>query len=570
MNLKNIKPSLENIISTMANLTNMEYAVFNTNSELVSSTQIYLQRKGRNVHSASIEEVLNLGNVIVNKPGLMNSCIGCRFVNNCPSTIEVLSCIKLNGIPVGVLSLTSFSQEGHTLIEENIRNYMNVLENTSQLISMFAQNEISNNNIQMLHKVIHEITKENNSSYIIIDKNGLLVHWDQEFEDLLSYCNLYTQTIDIIFPENICNWILSTSKPRKKYSISESFQGIIHITPLIIEFDIIGYFLKLEKDVGPSKQYLHQDYLDSIITNDCKINNIKNRIRKLSTSSSSVLITGKTGTGKELIAKAIHYTSNRSDNPFVSINCANIPDSLFESELFGYEEGAFTGAKKGGKLGIFEMANGGTVFLDEIGELQEHLQAKLLRVLQESTIQRLGSVTPISVDIRVIAATNQDLESMMEENRFREDLFYRLNVIPICLPPLNERIDDIELLTRHFINKYNKKLFKNVKDISKEALDILKSYPWPGNIRELENAIEYAINMEEADMIEIDNLPDRIAKFTVKERFDFKESIAQKEMDLIVSTLNKYGWNLSGKEKASEELGISIRTLYRKLASLEK
>ncbi len=570
MNLKSIKPSLENIVSAMANLTNMEYAIFNTDSELVSSTQIYLQRKGRNVHSASIEEVLNLGNVIVNKPGLMKSCIGCRFVNNCPSTIEVLSCIKLNGIPIGVLSLTSFSQEGHALIEENTRNYMNILENISHLISMFAQNEISNNNNQMLHKAIDEIIKENNSNYIIIDKGGFLIHWDQEFEDLFSYCNLYTQTIDIIFPESITNWIFSTNKPGKKYFVTEIFQGLIHLTPFKIGSDIVGYSLKLEKNVGPSKKYLHQDYLDSIITNNYKINNIKDKIRKLAASSSSVLITGKTGTGKELIAKAIHYSSNRSDNPFVSINCANIPDSLFESELFGYEEGAFTGAKKGGKLGIFEMANGGTIFLDEIGELQEHLQAKLLRVLQENTIQRLGSITPIPVDIRVIAATNQDLESMMEEDKFREDLFYRLNVIPIYLPLLNERIDDIDLLAKHFIDKYNKKLFKNIKGISKEALDLLKSYSWPGNIRELENAIEYAINMEETNMIEVNNLPDRITKFLVKERLDFKESVAQKEKDLIISTLNKYGWNLSGKEKASEELGISLRTLYRKLESLEK
>jgi len=268
------------------------------------------------------------------------------------------------------------------------------------------------------------------------------------------------------------------------------------------------------------------------------------------------------------VAKAIHYTSKRANNPFIPINCANIPDSLFESELFGYEEGAFTGAKKGGKLGLFELANGGSIFLDEIGELPIYLQAKLLRVLQENAIQRLGSITNIPVDIRIIAATNQDLESMVNENKFRADLFYRLNVIPIYLPPLNQRLSDIDILSTHFIEKYNRKLMKNINNISKEALELMKSYSWPGNVRELENTIEYAINMEDTEIIHIESLPHRIRK-KANGKNDFKELIAQKEADLIINVLNKHGWDLEGKQKASKELGISIRTLYRKLKELE-
>lgn len=568
IDLKSLKSSLANIVSTMANLTNMEYAIFNTNAELVSSTQIYLQRKGLKVHLTSIEEVLNQGNVIVNKPGLMKSCVGCRFVNNCPSTIEILSCIKLNGEPIGVVSLTSFSQEGHNMIEENIRIYTDMLEDISNLISMFAFNENSKKDTQVLHEIISNIIEETEDNYLIVDNRGLLIHWTKGIEELFSYCDLYTQTIDLMFPKDITNWIFNEEKQGKKYCVIEGFKGILYSRPLKIEEDIVGYILKLEKDKNSSNSHIKEDYLGSIISNDYKIENIKSQIKKISNSSSSVLITGDTGTGKEVVAKAIHYTSKRANNPFIPINCANIPDSLFESELFGYEEGAFTGAKKGGKLGLFELANGGSIFLDEIGELPIYLQAKLLRVLQENAIQRLGSITNIPVDIRIIAATNQDLESMVNENKFRADLFYRLNVIPIYLPPLNQRLSDIDILSTHFIEKYNKKLMKNINNISKEALELMKSYSWPGNVRELENTIEYAINMEDTEIIHIESLPHRIRK-KANGKNDFKELIAQKEADLIINVLNKHGWDLEGKQKASKELGISIRTLYRKLKELE-
>lgn len=567
INLYDLKPNLVNIISTMSSLTNMEYAVFNTKAELVSSTQIYLKMKGKNVHSASIEEVLNQGNVIVNKPGHMKSCIGCRFVNNCPSTIEMLSCIKLNGDPIGVVSLTSFSLEGHNMIEENIRIYMDILENISSLISMFALNENSKKHTHILRKVIDELIEDVPNDCLIVDKKGFFTHCNKGIQYLFSYCDFYTQTIDLMFPKDISNWIIHSINPSKKYCIFEGFQGTIYSTPLKMEGEIVGYILKLEKDKKILSSSLQQDYLGYIISNNRKMNTIKEMIKRIANSSSSVLITGCTGTGKEMVAKAIHNISNRSNHPFVPINCANIPESLFESELFGYEEGAFTGARKGGKLGIFEMANGGTIFLDEIGELPQHLQAKLLRVLQENTIQRLGSIVSIPINTRVIAATNQNLESLIDQDKFRNDLFYRLNVIPIHLPPLNERLDDIEILTSHFIDKYNKKLNKNINDISEEALTAMKSYSWPGNVRELENAIEYAINIEDANTIQINNLPNRIISCKTKSD-NLEKLVTVKETNIIINSLDRYGWDLKGKEKTAEELGISIRTLYRKLKKL--
>ncbi len=216
---------------------------------------------------------------------------------------------------------------------------------------------------------------------------------------------------------------------------------------------------------------------------------------------STVLIRGETGTGKELFARALHSASSRSDEIFIPVNCAAIPDTLLESELFGYEEGAFTGASKGGKQGLFELANGGTLFLDEIGEISGPLQAKLLRVLQDKKIRRIGGSREISVDVRILAATNRNLEDMIANDRFREDLYYRLNVIPLYIPALRERREDIPLLAQYFLQRFTAKLNKQVDAISEAALHTLEHYHWPGNIRELENVIERAVNIVDGSVL---------------------------------------------------------------------
>lgn len=569
VDLKNLKFDLNNVVSTISNLTDMEYAIFNVNAELISSTKEYSERKGQIVHTASIDEVLTQGNVIVNKPGMMPSCEGCRFVKNCPSKIEILSCIKLNDTSIGVVSLTSFSQEGHNIIEENVKNYMEILKYISNLVSMFAANENTKKEKRLMKHIIEEVIESSNHNHLILNNEGLLMYWDSGIINLFSYCDLYTQSIDLMFPKEITNWIFSSTKACQKYCVSDKFEGVIELTPIKVENDISGYSLQLNKSDKKLEPISNLDSLGAIITRNSKMDEIKNIVIKLTNSKSSVLITGETGTGKELVAKALHYSGDRAHSPFIPINCANIPDSLFESEIFGYEEGAFTGARKGGKPGLFETANGGCIFFDEIGEMPVHLQAKLLRVLQDNNIRRLGSTNSFPVDVRVIAATNKDLEDMIIEGTFREDLFYRLSVIPIDLPPLRKRVEDIDILTIHFIEKYSLRLDKNVTDISKAALGLIKSYSWPGNIRELENAIEYAINMEETNTIQAHNLPQKL-RDTKNTELDLKDAITQREIDLITDTLNKYGWDSKGKNKASEVLGISTRTIYRRLKELDK
>ena len=306
---------------------------------------------------------------------------------------------------------------------------------------------------------------------------------------------------------------------------------------------------------------------------------------KIAGSDSTVLIRGESGTGKELFARAIHNHSSRKDGPFVAINCGAIPETLLESELFGYEDGAFTGAKKGGKIGKCQLANGGTLFLDEVGDIPIFLQVKFLRMLQERTIEKVGGNKDIPIDIRVIAATNRNLETMIEDGEFRSDLYYRLNVIPIFIPPLRERSEDILVISRHFMEKYSKHLRKHVHDMTPQAAKILTDYPWPGNIRELENTIECALNVESQEILTSFSIPARIktpkqeaASYSAEllraetETFSqaappaaskLRDSRRKSEIDEVLKALDKYGWDTKGKKNAAASLGIGIATLYR-------
>ncbi|MDD5528597.1 MAG: sigma-54 dependent transcriptional regulator [bacterium] len=300
---------------------------------------------------------------------------------------------------------------------------------------------------------------------------------------------------------------------------------------------------------------------DNIIGNSTAIQEVLNQVARVSKSSSTVLILGESGTGKELIAKAIHYSSLRTAYPFVPVACAALPDTLLEAELFGYEKGAFTGAQQERK-GRFEIADKGTLFLDEIGDIPLSTQVKLLRVLQEQEFEKLGSNKPIKVDVRVISATNQPLEQRIKEGTFREDLYYRLNVVPIIIPPLRERKEDISLLIEHFLKKYGTKIGKTIEGINSEAKEILLRYNWPGNVRELENIIERAVVMTRNNIIQPDDLPKTVLT-TGKAKDNF--SIEYMEKLHIEEVLKKTNWNLT---KSAELLKIHRNTLREKIRNL--
>jgi transcriptional regulator with PAS, ATPase and Fis domain len=281
-------------------------------------------------------------------------------------------------------------------------------------------------------------------------------------------------------------------------------------------------------------------------------------------TDSTILVCGESGTGKELIARAIHYRSGRASNPFVSINCGALPENLLESELFGHVKGSFTGAIKD-KDGLFKVASGGTFFLDEVGETSPAIQVKLLRVLQEREIIPVGGTSPIKVNARLIAATNADLEKAVQEDTFRADLYYRLNVIPIVIPPLRHRRDDIPLLVEHFLGKASEKTGEK-KTITNEAIDLLTEYEFPGNVRELENIMERAVILQEGEQVDVEDLPDKVRMRKRSQRgIDVGRAsmtLEELEKEYLISVLEETNWQ---KKKASTILGINASTLYRKI-----
>lgn len=468
--LESAHTDIELLITVLSKALGLELAVFDNQGRLVTSTVTYLQHKGHDTHTRFVEGVLASGNVLAFEPGHMDLCAGCRFQDRCPATAEILQSIGAESPhPLGVLSLSSFTDEGRTRLTQHRDMFLGMLRETCKLIAAIVAHEQP------------ECPRVRRLEW------GSLVSFEDIKGDSRAIC-----------------------------ALKETAQHVAR---------------------GPS----------------------------------TVLLMGETGTGKELLARAIHNRSPRADGPFVAVNCAGIPETLLESELFGYEEGAFTGARKGGKPGRLDLAQKGTLFLDEIGDMPLHLQAKLLRVLQERSIERVGGTGPIPIDVRLIAATNKNIEDLVDRGLFRQDLYYRINVIPLSIPPLRERPEDIEVLASFFLTKYRQAVRGRAAGFTQVAMDCLKQYSWPGNVRELENAVEYATNMETGPLVEREHLPPRLRSvpLCVDNPVSLEERVKDYERRIIGQTLDKYGWDLNGKADAARELGIGIRTLYRKLAEKE-
>jgi len=404
------------------------------------------------------------------------------------------------------------------------------------------------------------LLKENNYDLVLADLNMP----EMSGIDVLKELKIFKHEQDLI---------VMTAYASVDSAIEAMKQGAVDYITKPFKVDEIK--LAIEKSIDRKRLISENQFLKKQLQGDHSFDKfigasetvvmLKKLAMRVASSDSTVLIRGESGTGKDLIAQAIHHHSPRCAGPFITINCAALPDTLLESELFGHRKGAFTGAIKD-KEGLFKVADGGTFFLDEVGSTSTALQVKLLRMLEDKKVTPVGDTKPVEVDVRLIAATNSDLEEDVRMDRFRADLFYRLNVIPIHIPPLRERKEDIEMLVRHFVSRYCEKLNLPIKQISEEAMDLLKTYQWPGNVRELENTIERAVLLNRTERLEVPDFPEKLRRPAhaplVKETEAATPTLESIEKAYIHYVLTQAGGK---KSEAAKILGIDTSTLYRKI-----
>lgn len=579
-NLKYIREDIQNIAEAIVAVLGIDVTIVDDDLTRVAGTGIYLEKIGEKIsgYSAFNKCLIEQIEIIIDDPSCNDICNECSNSGDCKEFAEVCCPIISEGVIYGVIGLIAFTEEQAKVIKNNKDVLMNFLGKMADLISNKIKAQVKAYELELEKKKLETLVNGIDKAIVSIDVDGNIDKYNLKFKKVFNLENN-------INGKNIFKLLEFIKKPSRdnfKKEKSHSFnykldgyelKGIYNINEIILKKELKGYVIDFIDNKDAIKNYnkINKDYsitLENIIGNSSIINSVKKEALIASKSTSTVLITGESGTGKELFARAIHNHSNRCENPFVAVNCAAIPDNLLESELFGYEEGAFTGAKKGGKLGKFEIANKGTIFLDEIGDMSLHLQAKLLRVLQEKELNKIGAKSNKFIDVRIIAATNKDLEKMVLKGTFREDLYYRLNVIPISLPNLRQRKDDIPDLIDFMIKEYSRKLEKHVTGIDKNVLDVMLEYKWPGNIRELQNIIEYGVNMSIGEIITLDVIPNKLKNVELEEvlvQNDKIRTLEELEKAEIIKALHKYKDYKKDKELVAKALGISRATLYRKL-----
>lgn len=568
-----IQDDVINYANIISRISHVDVEVMDKSLHRVAGTGVFRNRINENMENESFiyRKVLRTGEtLVVQDPKIDEICHECPTKENCCETFEISTPIKLYNDTIGVIGMMSNDEDSKKVITENLDDYLALLSQISDFIAAKAYEYNDMKRLKETLEGLEDVSEHVDQGVLIIDNKNRLININESAKDQLGLGdhNLYQEieinnTGDVIEDAdeyeikigkstyNIVGNLVEMEKHNNRIRKILIFSNLRHILNRRHENQSTVYPLAIENIIGTSDE----------------TEKLREEILKFSKSNSTVLITGESGTGKEMVATAIWKSSDRKDKPFVAINCGAIPEPLLESELFGYVKGAFTGADSSGKVGKFELANGGIIFLDEIGDMPLYLQVKLLRVLQEREITRLGSNRKIPLDVRVISATNKNLKEMVKQNQFREDLYYRLNVIPIHISPLRDRIPDIEPIIFHIIKRYSELSDKKVKKIDEETLNILKLYPWPGNVREVENTIEYMINMMDSDgILDKETLPENILFSDSEENVERKiYTLAELEKEEIKKALEIFGDDTDGKKEIAKELGIGIATLYRKI-----
>ncbi|HQE65857.1 MAG TPA: sigma 54-interacting transcriptional regulator [Bacillota bacterium] len=590
--LKLIDYKIQSLAESLSSILNVETTVVDEHLLRIAGTGDFYHRINESSPENSLfAKVLKSGKAELNLYDKKNPiCQTCNSSDTCKELKSMILPIKVENDIIGVASFVSFNAAQDQLMVEKKEEYLELLKHFAESIEKEIMSIKMVNKLNMGIAEINGIINSINRSIIILNKEQRIIYINSKAIKSLninfSADKIINKRISSIIKnfkaedtnnkEVIGSWTISGKPVKVIYKINYIILDNKNVST-IINFDTLDEIISIAMTYNSDDETT----FENIIGRSQIMQDVIEKAKIAAKSDSTIFLHGTSGTGKELFARSIHNASYRKDGPFVAVNCAALPENLIESELFGYEKGAFTGASQKGKTGKFEQANNGTLFLDEIADLPLHLQAKLLRVLQDKKIDRIGGSSQINVNVRIISATHKNLEEMVRNNEFREDLFYRLNVIPLHLPSLKDRGEDVLLCSEYIIKKLCLKMNKSPKRISKDVETMFMGYSWPGNVRELENVLEYAINFSFDDEITAENLPEYfLAKYAKKDNVDESINIESPEIDnlksldditkeyekkLLRNLLSKYGNDTAAKKKIAEKLGMSITTLYRKL-----
>ncbi|EMH4161575.1 sigma-54-dependent transcriptional regulator [Pluralibacter gergoviae] len=574
--LMQIQPTIQKFARMLSSVVQLEVEIVDSALYRVAGTGMFSKQLGQklNTNSRLLRYIIDTKKEkVVTHSRFDPLCKDCTNKQECAEKAFLGTPVIYQNQCVGVISLVALTREQQARINANVQEFSDYVRHVSTIVvSRFLQDQASGENIQKIFLTMIEN----------MDQGVLVIGNDQK----VKFAN---ETALKIMGFNQSS-VIGKAIQFQPLTFEDNFKHghMQHIISFDDRKELIIGQLHAVQDQWLFLMAFHQSHSSAdfsaaqegpqieALVGECRpMRQLKKLITRIAPSPSSVMIVGESGTGKEVVARAIHKLSDRQAKPFIAINCAAIPEQLLESELFGYVKGAFTGASANGKTGLIQAANSGTLFLDEIGDMPLTLQAKLLRAIESREIQPVGASHPVPVDIRIISATNQNLDQYIAEGKFREDLYYRLNVIPLRLPPLRERQDDIELLIHYFLHLHTRRLNLVYPGVAQDVLDLLRRYRWPGNIRELSNLMEYLVNVTPSgEIIDMSLLPPNLlsssdiiepaASGSAAAGGSQEESVTaleEMERQMIRDALSRY----SNKKQAADELGIGIATLYRKI-----
>ena len=572
--LSDIKSTVQQTAEAIAAALKIEVEIADADLIRVAGTGKYKSRCGCQMDEGFVyRHVMTTGAaVIIDNPGFNELCNPCPCRGHCQEYSEVAIPIRADDQIIGVIGLVSFDEEQTKRLMDNKQSLLLFLEKMAELLVGKVVENQQNHESELLTSQLLTVLNLLHDGILLINAQQKVTHYNTLAATLLDIDTKQEQVLYQLLDDKKLWLAVVRGEPfsgpiQGKRVVTQLYCDVVPIKKdgviegAVISVKDIKQIKKLVKEATVSEIETH---FSQIVGDSPKMKALKAMALHVAPSKATLLIQGESGTGKELLARAIHQSSKRKGHAFISINCGAIPENLLESELFGYEEGSFTGARRGGKLGKFELAQNGTIFLDEIGDMPLHLQVKILRVLQERTVERVGGTRSIPIDVRIIAATHRDLDEMVKTGEFREDLYYRLNVIPLTIPPLRDRLEDVPILVQYYLDYYSVVTDRSVSGITQETIDILANYPWPGNVRELGNVVEYCVTMVAGGEITANTLPRRIKTVPKPESQNSSLNLKQMEREAIMKALTLVE-NEGHKDDAAKLLGISRATLYRKI-----